>query len=142
MSTINTSASGFLKETKRYPTVIAGAVLLGIILLIAVLTPLLSNTDPSYIDAARRAQPASESHWFGTDMLGRDLYTRVLYGAPPNQPYQVNPTQPINNALPQRHVWQQGYVQPATYEQPIYDRRLPANSQAAASAALLPVRTQ
>lgn len=81
MSTINTSASGFLKETKRYPTVIAGAVLLGIILLIAVLTPLLSNTDPSYIDAARRAQPASESHWFGTDMLGRDLYTRVLYGA-------------------------------------------------------------
>ncbi|MNU64622.1 putative D,D-dipeptide transport system permease protein DdpC [compost metagenome] len=81
MSAINTSASGFLKETTRYPTVIAGAILLGIILLIAFLTPLLSNTDPSYIDAARRAQPASASHWFGTDMLGRDLYTRVLYGA-------------------------------------------------------------
>jgi len=81
MSAIDTSASGFLKETTRYPTVIAGAILLGIILLIAFLTPLLSNTDPSYIDAARRAQPASAGHWFGTDMLGRDLYTRVLYGA-------------------------------------------------------------
>lgn len=81
MSTVNTSAIGFLKETTRYPTVIAGTILLGIILLIAFLTPLLSNTDPSYIDAARRAQSASASHWFGTDMLGRDLYTRVLYGA-------------------------------------------------------------
>lgn len=80
-SSATTSAAVFLKESRRHPTVMAGAILLAAIFLIAVLTPLLSNTDPAFIDVARRAQPSSVNHWFGTDMLGRDLYTRVLYGA-------------------------------------------------------------
>lgn len=72
---------GPFRRISRYPTVIAGLVLLAAIFSIAVLTPLLSSTDPTSIDAIRRAQSPSSEHWFGTDMLGRDLYTRVLYGS-------------------------------------------------------------
>jgi len=49
--------------------------------LAAVLAPLLFTVDPTALAPARRTRPPSADHWFGTDMLGRDIYSRVVYGA-------------------------------------------------------------
>ncbi len=64
----------------RYPTIVIGGVLLGLILAIAVLAPLLWTVDPTAIAPSKRTRAPSELYWFGTDMLGRDIYSRVLYG--------------------------------------------------------------
>jgi peptide/nickel transport system permease protein len=69
---------GFLR---RHPTVAVGGALLILMLLMAVFAPYLGTLDPTALAPARRTRPPSADHWFGTDMLGRDLYSRVAYGA-------------------------------------------------------------
>ena len=64
----------------RYPTIAIGGVLLALILAIAVFAPYLWTVDPTAISPAKRTRAPSELYWFGTDMLGRDIYSRVLYG--------------------------------------------------------------
>jgi len=64
----------------RHPTIFAGLVLIGLMLLIALLAPFLGTTDPTALAPARRLRPPSAQYWFGTDMLGRDIYSRVIYG--------------------------------------------------------------
>jgi peptide/nickel transport system permease protein len=49
--------------------------------LAAILAPWLTRYDPNFVDVAMRLQPPSASHWLGTDALGRDVATRVIYGA-------------------------------------------------------------
>jgi len=56
-------------------------VLLGTIILVALLTPLIASGNPDAVNVFALNQDPSGSHWFGTDYLGRDLWTRVLYGA-------------------------------------------------------------
>jgi len=65
----------------RYPTIAAGGILLGLMLFIAVFAPYLHTVDPTALAPARRTRPPSAMYWFGTDMLGRDVYSRVLYGS-------------------------------------------------------------
>src|SRR5262249_49391205 len=43
--------------------------------------PVLGTVDPTAVSAARRMRDPSPLYWFGTDGLGRDIYSRVLYGA-------------------------------------------------------------
>ena len=64
----------------RNPAIAFGAALLILMLLIAVLAPLLATVDPTALAPARRTRDPSWEHWFGTDMMGRDIYSRVLYG--------------------------------------------------------------
>jgi peptide/nickel transport system permease protein len=64
----------------RHPTIVAGGSLVGIMLLIAIFAPWLGTVDPTSIAPAKRLRPPSAIYWFGTDMLGRDIYSRVLYG--------------------------------------------------------------
>jgi peptide/nickel transport system permease protein len=66
---------------RRHPTVTLGGLLLAVMAFIAVFAPWLGTTDPQALAPARRVRPPSELHWFGTDMLGRDVYSRVIYGA-------------------------------------------------------------
>jgi len=49
--------------------------------LVALLAPWLGTVDPQALSPAQRLKPPSSEHWFGTDMLGRDVYSRVVYGA-------------------------------------------------------------
>ncbi|MCS6883131.1 MAG: ABC transporter permease [Oscillochloridaceae bacterium] len=63
------------------PNVVVGAVLVGMLTLAAVLAPLLAPYPPDQIQPALRLRPPSFEHPFGTDAFGRDLYSRVLYGA-------------------------------------------------------------
>ena len=70
--------SGFLR---RHPTVAVGGALLTLMLLMAVFAPYLATVDPTALAPARRTRAPSAEFWFGTDMLGRDIYSRVVYGA-------------------------------------------------------------
>lgn len=65
----------------RHPTIVLGGALLLAMVLVAVFAPLLATVNPLAISPARRLRPPSAQFWFGTDMLGRDVYSRTLYGA-------------------------------------------------------------
>ena len=65
----------------RQPAIAFGGALLIVMLLIAVLAPYLGTVDPTALAPAKRTRSPSADYWFGTDMLGRDIYSRVLYGA-------------------------------------------------------------
>ncbi len=69
---------GFLRSN---PTIAFGGGLVLLMLLIAVFAPLLFTVDPTALAPARRTREPSAQYWFGSDMLGRDVYSRVLYGA-------------------------------------------------------------
>ena len=57
-----------------------GLVTAAIMILASLAAPLLASQDPSAQDLAGRLAPPSLAHWFGTDELGRDIYSRILYG--------------------------------------------------------------
>ncbi len=61
------------------PLVIGGT-LIAFIALLAILAPLLTTYDPAAIDPARRLEPPGAAHPLGTDRLGRDVLSRILYG--------------------------------------------------------------
>ncbi|MFC0407289.1 ABC transporter permease [Roseomonas elaeocarpi] len=65
---------------RRNPLAMAGLIVVLVLLLAAIFAPLLATHDPGVQDLANRLQPASAAHWLGTDELGRDVYSRLLYG--------------------------------------------------------------
>jgi peptide/nickel transport system permease protein len=67
------------KRFRRHPGAVAGSIILCILILSILLAPL-SPYDPNISDVTQRLQPPSWQHPMGTDGLGRDLLTRVLYG--------------------------------------------------------------
>jgi len=71
----------FQDAFRRHPTAILGGIVLALMVLIALLAPWLGTVDPQVLSPAQRLKPPSSEHWFGTDMLGRDVYSRVIYGA-------------------------------------------------------------
>ena len=86
---------GLSRRLWRNPTIAIGSSILALILLMGLAAPLLTSIDPAQINPAyRNKTPGSEetvrrddgskttiTHWMGTDSLGRDVYSRVLYGA-------------------------------------------------------------
>jgi peptide/nickel transport system permease protein len=58
-----------------------GLAVVAALLLAAAAAPLLATHDPTAQDLGARLQPASAAHWLGTDELGRDIYSRLLFGA-------------------------------------------------------------
>jgi peptide/nickel transport system permease protein len=58
-----------------------GAVLVVVFAMFALFAPWIAPKDPAAIDLPSRLQRPSASHWFGTDELGRDILSRVIYGA-------------------------------------------------------------
>jgi len=71
----------FKDAFRRHPTAIAGAIVLLLMLLMALLAPWLGTVDPLALAPVKRLRPLSAEHWFGTDMMGRDVYSRVIYGS-------------------------------------------------------------
>ena len=57
------------------------AVLIALVLLLAVFAPLIAPYGEAEQDVLARLQPPSAAHWFGTDELGRDVLSRILYGS-------------------------------------------------------------
>jgi len=65
----------------RYGLAAAGAVIILVWLLLALLAPWVTRYDPNAVNVAGRLLPPSAVHWFGSDALGRDAFTRVIFGA-------------------------------------------------------------
>lgn len=84
-------AAGALSRARRTPAralpppsvLVAGALLL-LIALVAVAPGVFTGRSPSAIDPLHALAGPSAAHWLGTDQLGRDLFTRILYGARPS----------------------------------------------------------
>ena len=68
------------RRFRRHPGAMAGSVVLMAILVLSVILATFSPYDPEGSDLSNQLQPPSWEHPFGTDSLGRDLFTRVLYG--------------------------------------------------------------
>lgn len=60
---------------------VTGLFFLSIILIVAIFAPIIAPYDPYRIDVYKVLEPPSKSHIFGTDELGRDVFSRIVYGA-------------------------------------------------------------
>ena len=65
----------------RNPLAVAGLAIVAALVVVAVFAPWLATHDPMAQDLTRRLQPPSAAHWFGTDQVGRDVYSRVVHGS-------------------------------------------------------------
>src|SRR5437899_7860626 len=59
---------------------IVGAALIGLMILAALLAPLIARYPPNTFDLSALNQGPSAAHWFGADYLGRDMWSRVIWG--------------------------------------------------------------
>ena len=66
---------------RRNPLAAAGVALILLFVTFALFSPWLAPQDPAAIDLPSRLSLPSHAHWFGTDELGRDILSRVIYGA-------------------------------------------------------------
>lgn len=86
---VSESSEAILREQKQIRReqffsnsgLIIGLVIFSVIVLAAIFIPMVNGVDPNVMDVVNRLKPPSPEHIFGTDEFGRDLFTRVLYGA-------------------------------------------------------------
>ncbi len=64
----------------QHPGIAIGGGLIAVMTVLALAAPWLGTVDPQSLDPANMLIVPSAGHWFGTDMLGRDIYSRVIYG--------------------------------------------------------------
>ncbi|WP_416064494.1 ABC transporter permease [Rhizobium sp. ZK1] len=73
----------FLRRILRSPSAAVGSAVVLLILVLAILAPLITPYDPNLQETANRLMPTSSAHWLGTDGFGRDILSRIIYGARP-----------------------------------------------------------
>jgi len=71
----------FWRTFRRNQLACAGAVVVGALVVIAILAPALAPWDPNKPDMKRILEAPSSKHWLGTDQIGRDVLSRLLYGS-------------------------------------------------------------
>ena len=67
-------------QFRRNKLAVAGLIIAVLLILLSLAAPLLATHDPGAQDLGNRLARPSPQHWFGTDELGRDVYSRLLYG--------------------------------------------------------------
>ncbi len=86
---VSQASEAILREQKQIrreqffsnPGMVMGLIIFALIVLSAIFIPMFNGVDPNKMDVINRLQPPSMEHLMGTDEFGRDLLTRVLYGA-------------------------------------------------------------
>ena len=73
-------APAWLAVLARRKITLAGLVLVAVIVVVGALAPVIAG-DPTTMDVAARLTRPGQAHWFGTDDVGRDVYSRVVHGA-------------------------------------------------------------
>jgi peptide/nickel transport system permease protein len=73
--------SAFTHRIISQPLAAAGALLLILFAVLALFAPWIAPASPAAIDLMHRLAPPSAAHWFGTDQLGRDILSRIIFGA-------------------------------------------------------------
>jgi peptide/nickel transport system permease protein len=66
---------------RRSPLTVAGLILVAVLAITALFAPMLAPVDPLKQTLSSRLKPPSAEHWMGTDQLGRDVFSRMIYGA-------------------------------------------------------------
>ena len=69
-----------LYQLRRNPLMLLGLAILAAVGLAVLLADWVAPYDPERIDLVHRLAAPSAAHWFGTDEVGRDIFSRVLYG--------------------------------------------------------------
>ena len=77
-------AREFLHAIAASRTGLFGAVVVAAVAAMAILAPWIAPYDPAEMNMASRLQPPSPEHWMGTDFAGRDVLSRILWGARPS----------------------------------------------------------
>lgn len=75
--------SVFLQRLLRSPAAAVGCVVVTVILALALFAPWIAPYDPNLQETANRLMPPDAAHWLGTDGFGRDILSRIIYGARP-----------------------------------------------------------
>jgi peptide/nickel transport system permease protein len=73
----------FLSRLMRSPSAAAGTLGVALVVLVALFAPLIAPYDPNLQETANRLAAPQAAHWLGTDAFGRDLLSRLIYGARP-----------------------------------------------------------
>ena len=77
----STAAISLPRAVRHNPLAAMGIVLVAMFVASALLAPWISPHDPDHIELATRLSPPSSAHWCGTDELGRDIFSRLIYGS-------------------------------------------------------------
>jgi peptide/nickel transport system permease protein len=81
VATLSTPLPAWRLAARYNPLATAGVVLVIVFIACAVFAPWVAPYDPAQLDLPTRLQPPSHAHWLGTDELGRDILSRVIYGS-------------------------------------------------------------
>lgn len=71
----------FRRLMRNNPNMALGLAIIAIALLMAIFAPLITRIDPQALDPVNRLQAPSADAWFGTDSVGRDVFSRTIYGS-------------------------------------------------------------
>lgn len=79
---MSTGAAGWrwLRLLRRRRIALLGAILVVVNVLVAILAPVIGRWEPQRLDVQARLAPPTPAHWMGTDDVGRDVWSRVIYG--------------------------------------------------------------
>src|SRR6202049_2274932 len=80
-TTVSASSISLPRAARHNPLAATGAVLVIIFVIFALFASWIAPQDPAYIDLPARLSPPSSAHWCGTDELGRDIFSRLIYGS-------------------------------------------------------------
>jgi peptide/nickel transport system permease protein len=75
------TSSGLLRLWRRYPNIVIGSAMVGFALFVAIAAPWLASADPQTIAPFNRLEAPGADFWFGGDLVGRDVFSRTVYGA-------------------------------------------------------------
>ncbi len=78
---MSTIAISLPRAARHNPLAAVGVVLVAIFVIFAVFASWIAPQDPAHIELPTRLSSPSTTHWFGTDELGRDILSRVIYGS-------------------------------------------------------------
>src|SRR5579863_6925687 len=78
---MSTTAISFRRDARGNPLAAIGIVLVTLFVICALFAPWIAPQDPAHIDLPARLALPSSAHWCGTDELGRDILSRLIYGA-------------------------------------------------------------
>ena len=71
----------FYRELLRQKSAVIGASILIFFIVIAIFAPIVATHDPRNADVTARLKGWSQEHYFGTDKVGRDIFSRIVYGS-------------------------------------------------------------
>jgi len=70
-----------LRRMRRSPAAIIGGTIIGVFVLVAIFAPFLAPYDPTRGNLAESYLPPSPQHWFGTNIQGQDVFSRIIFGS-------------------------------------------------------------